>query len=73
MKIFLLIPAYKPTKRLIELINSINFSEYFRAIIIDNGNEVEYFNIFNELKKIKFVDILTLEKNKGKGYGDYNY
>ena len=69
MKIILLIPAYKPSKRLIELINSINFSEYFRAIIIDNGNEVEYFGIFNELKKIKFVDIIRVEENKGKGFG----
>ena len=69
MRIILLIPAYKPSKRLIELINSINFSENFRAIIIDNGNEVEYFDIFNKLKKIKFVDIIRVEENKGKGFG----
>jgi len=69
MKIILLIPAYKPSKRLIELINSINFSEYFRAIIIDNGNEIKYFDIFNKLNKIKFVDIIRVEENKGKGYG----
>lgn len=69
MKIILLIPAYKPTKRLIELINSLNFSANFKAIIIDNGNELKYYSIFKELNKFNYVDILKVEKNKGKGYG----
>jgi hypothetical protein len=69
MKIVLLIPAYKPTIRLIKLINSILFTKNFRAVIINNGNKVEYFDIFNELKKKKFVDIVKVKKNKGKGYG----
>lgn len=69
MQIILLIPAYKPTFRLVELINSINLEKNFRTIIINNGNNHSHNLIFEELEKKKYVKILKLTKNYGKGYG----
>ena len=69
MQIILLIPAYKPTYRLVELINSIDLGKNFRAIIINNGNTHSYDTIFKKLEKRKYVKILKLTKNFGKGYG----
>lgn len=69
MKVTLLIPAYRPTIRLIELINSINFSENFSALVINNGNLPKFLNIFEELKENKFVEVISVDKNLGKGYG----
>ena len=69
MQIILLIPDYKPTFRLVELINSINLEKNFRTIIINNGNNHSHNLIFEELEKKKYVKILKLTKNYGKGYG----
>ena len=54
MQIILLIPAYKPTYRLVELINSIDLEKNFRAIIINNGNTHSYDTIFKKLEKRKY-------------------
>lgn len=69
MKNLLLIPAYKPDNKLIQLIYSLNDIKDLLILIINNGNLEKYDEIFEILNKFKNISILKVPINKGKGFG----
>jgi putative flippase GtrA len=70
-KIALLIPAYKPSDRLISLIKELQQLDSHRIIntilIIDDGNEESFDNVFSEVSKHENVLIIKHAVNLGKG------
>lgn len=65
MKKIILIPAYEPDEKLIELIHKIDKKE-FDIIIVDDGSGTNYDNIFLPLEKE--VKVIRYKTNKGKGH-----
>lgn len=63
----LLIPAYNPEEKIVPLIKEIPEASFDQILIINDGSSIEHTDIFNQLSKIKNVNILVHEKNKGKG------
>ena len=61
-KIIVLIPAYEPDYKLIELVKKINYD----IIVVNDGSNKNYDNIFNEVKK--YAKVISYDKNYGKGY-----
>ena len=59
-----LIPAYKPTDELLNLVVQLS-NAHFKIVIVDDGSGEEYRRIFSASKR--FADVLVHEVNKGKG------
>ncbi len=65
-KHFILIPAYQPDERLIELITDLKKLEFERILIINDGSDSTYDSIF--LQATSFgCEIITHDSNLGKG------
>ena len=64
-KVVIVIPAYKPNFHLITFVA--NLKKQNLVIIIDDGSGNEYKEIFDELKKLNDVYVLTHAVNLGKG------
>ena len=64
MKYIILIPAYEPDEKLIDLLTTID--ENINIIVVNDGSGKEYNKIFKEAKK--YAHIISYEENKGKGY-----
>ena len=60
-----LIPAYQPTKNLIELTSSL-FASGYRILIVDDGSGEKYSDLFEKLGATSTV--IGYDENKGKGY-----
>ncbi len=69
MNNIILIPAYKPDKKLIQLIQQIKHINNILIVLINNGNGPEYDFIFDKLQYEKNLHIPFVKINKGKGYG----
>ncbi len=67
MQAVILIPAYKPDKKIIDLVNDLSSKLSYDIIIVDDGGGVEFKSIFEELKNISKTTIITHERNLGKG------
>lgn len=63
----ILIPAYKPDWRLIELVNALSATPEQVIVIVDDGSGSEYREIFAELDFMYGCHIVTHEENRGKG------
>lgn len=65
-----IIPAYEPDKRLIDLLNTLNENSIAPIIIVNDGSGKQYDDIFDEaeilIKKNNGV-LLVHEENRGKG------
>lgn len=59
-----LIPAYMPDDSLIEIADKLE-SRDFTVVIIDDGSQPEYDNVFK--KADEFAKVIRYKKNKGKG------
>lgn len=64
MKYIVLIPAYEPDNKLIELLMTI--PKNIDVIVVNDGSNNNYNDIFNKAKKN--AHILSYENNMGKGY-----
>ncbi len=64
MKYIILIPAYEPDEKLIDLLSTID--ENMNVIIVNDGSGKDYNKIFKEAKK--YAHIISYEENMGKGY-----
>lgn len=64
MKYIILIPAYEPDDKLIQLLKVID--NKYTTIIVDDGSGDGYKKIFKEAKK--YAHVITYEVNMGKGY-----
>ena len=62
---YALIPAYEPTKILIELVTKLN-DNAFKVIVVNDGSGEKYQNIFIAISKI--ATVLEHHENKGKGH-----
>lgn len=63
--IIVLIPAYEPDLKMIELLKELK-KYNLRVIVVNDGSKKEYSNIFTKAKK--YAEVLEYEINKGKGY-----
>lgn len=65
MKTALIIPAYKPSKELLELLERFRGAEDFLPVVVDDGSGAEFKPIFDALPD--FAVLLRHEVNRGKG------
>ena len=65
MNVAIIIPAYRPTKALVELVETLH-PHVASIVIVDDGNPPIYSSMFDQLK-IKPVTILHHDLNRGKG------
>ena len=64
LKYVILIPAYEPDLKLIDLVHKIN--KKYDTIIVNDGSNSDYDPIFNECAK--YAKVLSYDTNMGKGY-----
>ena len=64
MKYIILIPAYQPDEKLIELLKIIN--KEYETIIVDDGSGEDYEQVFSLAKK--YSKVISYKENMGKGY-----
>lgn len=65
MKNIVLIPAYKPDEKLIELVSQLHDME-LGIMVVDDGSGAEYAHIFNSISE--YADIVHIPCNCGKGF-----
>lgn len=63
-KVVLLIPAFNPDQRLVQLIYELKSDHYNNIIVINDGSDKECDKYFNEIKSM--VNVLTHAVNLGK-------
>jgi glycosyltransferase involved in cell wall biosynthesis len=61
-----LIPAYKPGDKLVNLVSQIKASSVFTIVVVNDGSGSEYDRIFNEVEKLG-CKVLVHRTNRGKG------
>lgn len=61
--IFILIPSYNPTSKLLKVVRGLREKGFENIVVVDDGSEDK-----EMFKKIEVNEILSYEKNKGKGY-----
>lgn len=66
VKMTVVIPAYNPDFRLIELVDELKASCDYNVIVVNDGSGKEFSSIFEEIEKRECV-LLTHDSNKGKG------
>lgn len=62
----IIIPAYQPNNKLLQLIETIQLNSDYGIILVDDGSSKECKPIFNEAEDEGCI-VLTHEENKGKG------
>ena len=67
-KKIIIIPAYQPNDKLVQLINNINrkFKKDISMIVVDDGSGEQYSTIFNEISSLCVVLHHTVNKGKGR-------
>ena len=63
MNTVVLIPSYKPDIQLVKIVSQLN--THFKVLVVNDGSGEEYTPIFEQVKA--FADVVSHEKNKGKG------
>lgn len=66
-QISVLIPSYKPSDELINVLKELGNDNYERVIVIDDGSGEEFKVIFNKAKAINKVEVIHHFINMGKG------
>ena len=66
-KVIPIIPSYEPDYRLITLIENLLNKGFEKVLVINDGSNSKFDEIFNKLKNIEKCIVLTHEVNKGKG------
>lgn len=68
-KVYVVIPAYQPDQRLVELVDQLVIN-HIQVIVVDDGSGEEYKKVFDQLS----CKVEQYEENKGKGYAlKYGY
>lgn len=62
-----IIPAYKPTSRLIDLVQDLARGSDQRVVVVDDGSGPEYAAMFERLQTFRQVECLKHATNLGKG------
>lgn len=66
--VVILIPAYNPNHRLIDLVKDLELSGFKKILVINDGSLKKYQKVFLELEKKSSCLVLEYSENKGKGY-----
>ena len=69
MHSFLIIPAFKPNKRLISLIKLLNKIGNLKILVVNNGNSAKYNKFFEDLSQYNNIETISVKNNLGKGHG----
>lgn len=64
-----LIPAYRPKWELPQYVNQLLKHGVAEVIVVDDGNDMEYDDLFQQLAEFERCTVLTHEVNRGKGAG----
>ena len=65
--IFVLIPSLNPDNNLISLVNELSKNKWGGILVVDDGSSQNARKIFNDITKIKGVNVVSHTENKGKG------
>ena len=65
MKTALIIPAYKPGKEMLELLEQFRGDDSFLPVVVDDGSGAEFAEVFDNVPD--FAVLLRHEVNRGKG------
>ena len=66
MKKIVLIPSYEPDNKLIELVKNLYKEKEFEIVVVNDGSNENFDNIFLETEK--YSKVINYKNNKGKGY-----
>lgn len=67
-EVFILIPSYEPDEKLPKLLSELEETEFKRVVIVNDGSNEKYDNIFNECRQFSKVDVIGYNENHGKGF-----
>lgn len=68
MQTHILIPAYNPSDKLIDFAKKLSsYEQIYKVVIVNDGSNVEYNSIFDQIGKLDKITVLKHKKNKGKG------
>ena len=67
MKHVVIVPSLNPDERLISLVDELVHKNEFKIIIVDDGSDASFHDIFEKLQAFEDVVILKHDKNYGKG------
>jgi glycosyltransferase involved in cell wall biosynthesis len=67
MNIAVLIPSYKPDAKLVKVVQELTDSEISQVIVVDDGSPAEYRDVFDQVRPLPGVVVLTHAQNQGKG------
>ena len=63
----ILIPAYQPNEKLIDLIEDLKKNTDMSIIVVDDGSGTDYKNIFTQAQKLG-CEVISYPENRGKGF-----
>lgn len=64
---YIVIPSYEPDLRLVKLIKDINENFQAKIIVVNDGSDEKYDEIFNQCRELNAL-VLAYKENQGKGY-----
>lgn len=67
LNVAVLIPAYKPTELLLDLLRKLSDSPVAQIIVVNDGSPAQHQAIFDQLNSMPKVHLLVHEQNQGKG------
>lgn len=67
LQVAAVIPAYKPSRALLELVPSLTQGRLAHVVVVDDGSGADYECLFSELKRLQGVTVLQHAVNLGKG------
>ena len=65
--IAILIPSFNPDKNLTDLVEKLSIDSWNKIVIVDDGSSHESSHIFDKLKAVNNVYIISHSNNQGKG------
>jgi len=67
MRLAAVIPAYNPSEKLFELVSELTNTEFAMIVVVDDGSNKQYEELFQKVKHINKVVLLKHGINLGKG------
>jgi len=67
MKFALLIPCYEPSDKVISFLKQFKKEDFAYFLMVDDGSGEKYQEIFSLIRSETLFEVLSYEKNKGKG------
>lgn len=67
-KVIIVIPAYNPLQLVVPFVEKISALQPKKIVIVNDGSDLRYASIFEELAQLQRVHVINYEHNMGKGY-----